>query len=65
MKLNIFEVKVRMAEQKLNARDLSIAAKADYRAVLRAINDGTTSVITAGKIADALGCSVRDIVEVE
>lgn len=62
MNLNVFAIKLLIAESELSFAKLAEKAGVDRSALYNTIRKGTCTPRTAGKIAHALGVSVADIV---
>ena len=61
MKLNIYKIKCLMAELQMNQKNLGIKCDMNPNSLGVAFKKGVTSVVTAGKIAKALGTTVEEI----
>ena len=62
MNLNVFAIKLLIAESELSFAELAEKAGCDRSQLYNVIRKGTCTPRTAGKIAHALGVSVADIV---
>ena len=65
MKLNVNNIKILMAEKGYNQSDLARAADLKPNAISVAFSKEYTSIPTTGKIAKALGVSVKEIITEE
>lgn len=62
MKLNVFVIKLLLAENEMKIADLARKLECSQNNIGCILRRGTCSVKTAGKIAHALGVSVGNIV---
>lgn len=62
MKLNVREIELQMAEQGLTVNDLVVKSRSTYKTLKKAFALNEVKPITAGKIAQALGVDVAEIV---
>lgn len=61
MKLNVLAIKTLMAEQRVNGVELSQRTGLTKTSVSLILARGTCTIMTAGKIAEALGTTVDRI----
>lgn len=62
MVLNVFTIKLMMAEREMSSGDLASKMGSDNNNLYRVLKRGSCNPKTAGKIAHALGVHVEDIV---
>lgn len=62
MILNVFTIKLIMAEREMSNKDLANKMGSDNNNLYRVLKNGRCNPKTAGKIAHALGVHVEDIV---
>jgi len=65
MKLNVWKIKLILAEKEMNQSDLAIKIGANRQQVNNILSAETCSLKTLGRIAKALGVSVQEIVKEE
>lgn len=61
MKVSKAKLEIAMARAKLNRNELAAKAKMPVPTICNVYNRGTCKPATVGKIAEALGCDVTDI----
>ena len=62
MILNVFTIKLIMAEREMSNKDLASKMGSDNNTLYMVLKNGRCNTKTAGKIAHALGVHVEDIV---
>lgn len=65
MRIKSIEIKLLMAEQGINQTDLAERCGVSRQNISTILARGTCSVITAGRLAKALGTDVREIIKEE
>ena len=65
MKLNVWKIKLILAEKEMNQSDLAVKIGVNRQQVNEILSRETCSLKTLGRIAKALGVSVQEIVKEE
>ena len=65
MKLDVYKIKMLLAEQNMSQSDLAIKIGANRQQVNEILSRGTCTLKTLGRISKALSISVADIVKEE
>ena len=65
MKIDSIRIKLLLAEQEMTQTDFSVKCGVSRQNISTILLRGTCSAVTAGKLAKALGVSVREIIKEE